>query len=163
MKTTHRLLLVAALTLPFAVACKKEEAPTAKVEKAAVPVPTTSDENAWNEYITDVVRRNAEGAFNVYAYTLPAPDAADFQGSYDRQLGEAQMAVMRGGVEGTLIAFGSPDSAKSGDLAVAAFSKAAPDSMKGVKVLFIGNATDNTRVEAAVKPSGATYQFVEAK
>lgn len=163
MKSTHRLLLIAALTLPFAVACKKEEAAPTKTEAAAVPVPTTTDENAWNAYLTDVVKRNADGAMSVYAYTLPAPDSADFQGSYDRQLGEAQTAMMRGGVEGTLLAFGSPDSAKSADLAVAALQKAAPDSMKGVRVLFIGSPADSARVEAAVKPSGATYKFVEAK
>jgi hypothetical protein len=32
-----------------------------------------------------------------------------------------------------------------------------------VRVLFIGDAADSARVEAAVKPSGATYKFVEAK
>ncbi|TCZ88054.1 hypothetical protein [Lysobacter sp. N42] len=163
MKTTHRLLLTAALTLPFAVACKKEEAAPAKAEAPAVPVPTTKDEGAWNTYLTDVVKRNADGALSVYAYTLPAADSPDFAGAYERQLGEAQTAMMRGGVEGTLLAFGSPDSAKSADLAVAALAKAAPDSMKGVRVLFIGDAADSARVEAAVKPTGATYKFVEAK
>lgn len=163
MNTPHRLLLIAALTLPFATACQKEEAAPAKVEAAAVAVPSTKDEGAWNAYLTDVVKRNADGAVSVYAYTLPAADSADFTGSYDRQLGEAQTAMMRGGVDGTLLAFGSPDSAKSADLAVAALQKAAPDSMKGVRVLFIGDAADSARVEAAVKPSGATYKFVEAK
>lgn len=163
MKTTHRLLLIAAMTLPFAVACKKEEAAPVKAEAAPVAVPTTKDEAAWNAYLTDVVKRNADGALSVYAYTLPAADSADFAGSYERQLGEAQTAMMRGGVEGTLLAFGSPDSAKSADLAVAALEKAAPDSMKGVRVLFIGDAADSARVEAAVKPSGATYKFAEAK
>ena len=35
--------------------------------------------------------------------------------------------------------------------------------MKGVKVLFIGQAADNERVKAAVAPSGVNYVFVEAK
>ena len=160
---THRLLLIAALLLPFAVACQKEEAAPAKTEAPAVAKPTTKDEAAWNAYLTDVVKRNADGAMSVYAYTLPAADSADFAGSYERQLGEAQTAMMRGGVEGTLLAFGSPDSAKSADLAIAALQKAAPESMKGVRVLFIGDAADTARVEAAVKPTGATYKFVEAK
>lgn len=163
MKSTHRLLLVAALTLPFAVACKKEEAAPVQTEAPAVAKPGNNDENAWNLYLTDVVKRNADGAMNVYAYTLPAPDSADFAGAYDRQLGEAQTAMMRGGVDGTLLAFGSPDSAKSADLAVAALAKAAPDSLKGVKLLFIGSAADSARVEAATTPTGATYKFVEAK
>lgn len=163
MKTTHRLLLIAALTLPFAAACTKEEAAPAKVTAPPVAVPTTRDEAAWTAYLTDVVKRNVDGAMSVYAYTLPAKDSEGFDGAYERQLGEAQTAMMRGGVEGTLLAFGSPDSDKSADMAVAALGKAAPDSLKGVRVLFIGSAADNARVEAAVKPTGATYKFVEAK
>lgn len=164
MKTTH-LLLVAALSLSFVAGCKKEEAATtnAATQKAAVAKPTSNDEAAWNAYLTDVIQRNADGALSIYGYTLPAADAADFQGSYDRQLEKAVGDVQRGGVEGTLLAFGSPDSGKSADLATAAFAKAAPNSMKGVKVLFVGDAADQARVEAAVKPSGATFQFVEAK
>lgn len=163
MKTTHRLLLIAALTLPFVAACKKEEAAPAKAEAPALTAPTTKDDGAWTAYLTDVIKRNADGAMNVYAYTLPPPDTEDFQGAYDRQLGEAQTAMMRGGIEGTLIAFGSSDSAKSADLAVASLAKAAPGSQKGVRVLFIGNAADSARVEAAVQPTGATYKFIEAK
>ena len=162
MKTTTRLLLIACLALPVLAACKKEEAPKAAAV-AALTAPTTTDEAAWNAYVTDVVTRNAEGATGMYAYTLPAPDSADFQGYYDRQLEKAQLDITRGGVEGTLIAFGSPSSAKSGDLAVASFANAEPGTMKGVRVLFIGESADSERVKAAVAPTGATYQFIEAK
>ncbi len=162
MKTTTRLLLIACLALPMLSACKKEEAPKAEVA-AALTAPTTTDETAWGAYLTDVVTRHGEGATGMYAYTLPAADAPDFQGYYDRQLEKAQLDVARGGVEGTLLAFGSPSSAKSADLAVASFANAEKGTMKGVRVLFIGDAADSDRVKAAVEPSGATYQFVEAK
>ena len=162
MKITTRLLLIACLALPLLTACKQEEAPKAEVA-AALSAPTSTDENEWNAYLTDVVKRNADGATNMYAYTLPVDTSADFQGYYDRQLEKAQLDVARGGMEGTLLAFGSPSSAKSADLAVAAFANAAPGTMKGVKVLFVGAANDSDRVKAAVEPSGATYLFVEAK
>ena len=71
--------------------------------------------------------------------------------------------MARGGVEGTLLAFASPDSAKTADMIVAAFDKAGADTMKGVRVLFIGDAADSDRAEAAVKPSGAKFEFAEAK
>lgn len=162
MKTSTRLMLIACLALPMLAACKKDEAP--QVEAApALTAPTTSDETAWNAYLTDVVTRQADGATGLYAYTLPAPDSDDFQGYYDRQLEKAELDVARGGVEGTLLAFGSPASAKSADLAVASFAKAEPGTMKGVRVLFIGDAADSERVKAAVERTGATFQFVEAK
>jgi hypothetical protein len=163
MKISTRLLLAACLALPFLGACKKEEAAQETV-KAAVAMPTTAtDENAWNAYLTDVVTRNLDNATSTYVYTLPDESSADFQGAYDRQLEKAEGDMARGGVEGTLLAFGGPNSAKSADLAVAAFAQAAAGTMKGVKVLFIGAPADSDRVKAAVEPSGATYKFVEAK
>ena len=163
MNTATRLLFAAFLALPFLGACKKEEAVQETV-KAPVAVPASAtDENAWNAYLTDVVTRNLDGATSTYVYTLPADSAADFQGAYDRQLEKAEADMSRGGVEGTLLAFGGPNSAKSADLAVAAFSQAAPGTMNGVRVLFIGDAADSERVKAAVGPSNATYKFVEAK
>ncbi len=163
MKISTRLLLAACLVLPLLGACKKEEA-AQETAKAPVAVPTVAtDENAWNAYLTDVVTRNIDNATSTYVYTLPADSSADFQGAYDRQLEKAESDMARGGVEGTLLAFGGPNSAKSADLAVAAFAQATPGTMKGVKVLFIGDQADSDRVKAAVEPSGATYKFVEAK
>lgn len=163
MKTAH-LLLTACLVLPFAAACNKSEAPQQVAEvKAPLAAPTTQDENEWNAYLTDVVQRNLDGATSTFVYTLPPENSPDFQGFYDRQLEKASADAARGGVEGTLLAYGSPSSAKSADLAIASFAKTAPGAMKGVKVLFIGDAADSERVKAAVEPSGATYQFVEVK
>ena len=49
------------------------------------------------------------------------------------------------------------------DIASTAFAAVDAGSMNGVKVLYIGDAADNARVEAAVTPTGANYTFVEAK
>jgi hypothetical protein len=161
MNIATRLLLIACLALPMLTACKKAEAP--KAEVVALSAPKNADETARNAYITDVVTRKAEGATSMYAYTLPAETSPDFQGFYDRQLEKAQLDVARGGMEGTLLAFGSPSSTKSADLAVASFAKSEPGTMKGVRVLFIGSPADSERVKAAVTPTGATYEFIEAK
>ncbi|GAB6197101.1 hypothetical protein [Lysobacter xanthus] len=164
MKTTTRLMLLAALALPVLAACKKEEAPVAKVEKAAVAKPAnTTDENAWNAYISDQVTRHVDGATSTIAYTLPLPGSEDFDGSFQRAVDKAKEDVARGGVEGTLMAFGSASSAKTADMIIGAFQGVGTDTMKGVRVLFIGDAADRDRAEAAVKPSGAKFEFVEAK
>lgn len=165
MKTITRLLLLAVLALPVLVACKKDEgAQTAKVETPAVAKPADPNNgDAWDNYIKDQVTRHLDGATSVYAYTLPPANSEDYEGAYTRQLDKAKEDVARGGVEGTLLAFGSPDSKKSADMIVAAFDTAGADTMKGVRVLFIGDAADRDRAEAAVKKSGAKFDFVEAK
>ena len=75
----------------------------------------------------------------------------------------AKNAIARGIVGGNLIAFGSPESAKMADIAVASFTGVPVDTMKKVKIVFIGDAVDSERVQAAVTPTGADYVFVEAK
>ena len=163
MKTTTRLLLIACLSMPLLAACNKQEEKTEAVAEAPLAAPTSNDSTAWDTYLTKVVTQKIEGATNVYLYTLPDPAGADFQGEYDRQLEKAQGDVARGGMEGTLLAFGSQNSAKSADLAIASFAQAQPGTMKGVRVMFIGAAADSERVKAAVEPSGAKFEFVEAK
>ena len=162
MTITTRLLLIACLVLPFA-ACNKEEAPQ-KVEQAPLTKPAGEDINAWQAYVTDVVKRNMGGInTSPYIYFLPGESSADFQGEYDRMLDKVETDLARGIVEGNMLAFASPSSAKMADVASTAFAAVDAGSMTGVKVLYIGDAADNARVEAAVTPTGANYTFVEAK
>lgn len=167
MKTIHRpflILLLAVLALPTLSGCKQDEAPAPKAQAPAAPKPSSAtDEAGWDRYITDQVMRHKGDATSVFPYTLPAPGAADFDGTFARQVDKVKEDVARGGVDGTLMAFGSADSKKTADMIVASFDKAGNDTMKGVRVLFIGDAADRDRAEAAVKPSGAKFEFVEAK
>jgi hypothetical protein len=162
MKTLTRLLMVACLILPFA-ACKKAEAPVAET-KAPMAAPTTDDRQAWANYLQDIVPRHMGGIVNQpYVYLLPGESAPDFQDQYDRLLEKTTQDVGRGIVEGNMLAYGGPASAKVADMIVASFKNVPPGTMKGVRVLFIGKAADDERVKAAVTPAGVDYVFVEAK
>lgn len=161
-RPTARLMLIACLALPFA-ACQEEEA-QAPVVKAPMTAPTTDDAAQWREYVSDVVTRNMEGIQNQpYVYLLPAESTPDFEGMYERMLEKAQTDVARGIIKGNMLAYASPSSTKMADIIVASFAGVTPDTMKGVKVLFIGAPGDNARVQAAVQPAGVEYKFVEAK
>ena len=163
MKITNRLLLAACLVLPLA-ACKKEEAAPVEVAQAALVAPDKSDEAGWKAYLSDVVLRNMGEITNQpFLYYLPTQADPEFQAKYDRQLEQAKNAIARGIVGGNLIAFGSPESAKMADIAVASFTGVPADTMKKVKIVFIGDAVDSERVQAVVTPTGADYVFVEAK
>lgn len=160
MKMMTRLLMIACLVLPF-MACKKQEAP-APVVKAPMSAPKTDDRQAWVDYLNDVVPRHLAGIPNQpYVYLLPGESAPDFQDQYDRMLEKAQSDVARGIITGNMLAYASPASAKMGDLVIAAFDGVPAQSMKGVRVLFIGKAADSDRVKAAVSPAGVEYVFVD--
>ena len=162
MNTVTRLLMIACLVLPFA-ACKKQEAPVAAV-KPPMSAPTTDDRQAWNDYLQDIVPRHMGGIVNQpYVYLLPGESAPDFQDQYDRLLEKTTQDVGRGIIEGNMLAYGGPASAKVADMIVASFKDVPPGTMKGVRVLFIGKVEDNERVKAAVAPAGVDYVFVETK
>lgn len=161
MKTMSRLMLIACLVLPVLVGCKKEDASQAQV-KAPMSAPTTDDRQAWVDYLNDVVPRNMAGISNQpYVYLLPGTSAPDFQEQYNRLVEKAQSDVARGIISGNLLAYASPASDRMADLVVAAFDGVPADSMKGVRVLFIGKAADSDRVQAAVTPAGVEYVFVD--
>ncbi len=154
--------LIACIALSFA-ACKKDEAPTV-VAKPAMTAPTTDDIAAWREYLQDVVPRNMEGITNnPYIYLLPGESAPDFADQYERLGEKVSNDVASGIVEGNMLVYASPASAKMADMMVSAFKTVPAGTMKGVRVLFIGHAADSDRVKAAVEPAGVTYVFVETK
>ncbi len=164
MNTMSRLVLTACLALPLLAACKKEEAAPVAVA-APLTAPATADDAAWRAYVSDVVTRNMEGINNQpYVYFLPSTAGAeDLTGAYERLADKAKGDVARGIVKGNLLAYASADSTRMGDIVVQSFAEVPVDTMKGVRVLFIGAAADNERVAAAVAPAGVDYVFVEAK
>jgi hypothetical protein len=152
-KFASRIMLTACLVLPFA-ACKKQEEAPAEPADVALVAPATTEDGPWKEYLSKVVDANMGTITNTpYVYYLPAETDPEFEAKYGRQLEQAKGAVARGVSSGNLIAFGSPNSAKIADLAVAAFEGVETDAFKGVRVLFIGKSEDSERVKVAVAPN----------
>jgi hypothetical protein len=139
----------------------------AAVVAAPVTAPASADDKLWKPYLQAVIQQHMEGVTDrVYPYYLPANSTAidaDGRSAYDRQSENVTSVISRTVLPGNMLAFGSPDSAKMGDLILSAFSGAKPNALKGSQVLFIGKPEDSARVKALVEASGAKYIFVEAK
>ncbi|PJK07944.1 hypothetical protein CO610_07195 [Lysobacteraceae bacterium NML95-0200] len=163
MKNTQRLLLVACLAALSLAACKKEEAAPVEAAPVQVSVPAGEDRMEWQAYLGSIAEANMDGITNSpYAYFLPAASSEDFQGEYERLLERVQMDISRGIVGGNMLMFGSPHSSATqlADLVVEGFKDTKPNTMKDVKVVFIGNPADKDRVGEAVTPAGVNYIFV---
>lgn len=163
MKKTMRVMLAASLVLAFA-ACKKEEAvPVADAQQALV-APAKDDDAGWRKYLQAVAVQNMGNiTASPFLYYLPPESDPEFEAKYGRQVESATVAISRGIQPGNMLAFGSSASAKMADMIDTAFKEVQADSMKGVRVVFIGDAADNARVQTIVQPTGADYIFVEAK
>ncbi len=109
------------------------------------------------------MQNNIQGmtANRPYAYLVPAGNAGSIISQRQRQLDSVTGVVLRGVTPGNLLAFGGPSSTATANLMISAFKQAQPGSMKGVIVLFIGDKADKARVAAVVKPTDATYRFVQ--
>jgi hypothetical protein len=163
MNTLKSVLAAATLALAL-TACKSEEAPVAEAAAVALVAPAADNDAGWREYLTAVVRENMGNISNQpFLYYLPPASVEDFDAKYDRQVEAATTAMSRGVQPGNLLAFGSSASAKMADLIETAFAPVEADSLKGVKVVYIGEAADNARVMTVVQATGAEYIFVEAK
>ena len=163
MKNTMRVMLAASLVLGF-TACKKEEAAPAAEAQQALVAPAKDDDAGWRKYLQAVAVQNMGNITNnPFLYYLVPESDPEFAAKYERQVESATAAIGRGVSPGNMLAFGSSASAKMADLIEAAFKGVEADSMKGVRVVFIGAAADNARVQTIVQPTGADYIFVEAK
>jgi len=164
--TTRAFLLACMLVSPLALTACKKEAPVANAasEKTALTAPAKDDDAGWKAYLPAVVQENMGNiTSNPFLYYLPPESDPEFAAKYERQVESATTAMGRGVQKGNLLAFGSPASAKMAELMEVAFKDVPPDTMKGVRILFIGDAADNPRVQAALAPTGADYVFIEAK
>ena len=158
MKSLSRLLLIS-LVCFMAAACQK--APPPPPPEPALTAPADpSDSNAWKKYIAEKATRWLKAQkknARIWATFVPAEgDAAEL-------LKTTQDNLDRGILAGTVLAFGSPDSTKMGDFLVSSFAAVRESSLKGVIVIFVGNAADKDRVQQAVAASGVEYVFLEAK
>jgi hypothetical protein len=163
MNKTMRVMLSAAMVVALA-ACNKQEAAPVEEAQQAVVVPAKDDDAGWKKYLQAVAIQNMGEINNSpFLYYLPPESDPEFAAKYERQVEAAVGAVGRGIQPGNMLAFGSSASAKMADLILASFAGVEADSLKGVRVVYIGEAADNARVQTAVQPSGAEYIFVEAK
>ena len=126
--------------------------------------PARNDDAGWKAYLPAVVQENMGTITNSpFLYYLPPESDPDFQAKFRRQVDAATQAMSRGVQKDNLLAFGSPASARMAELMEAAFKDVPADSMTGVRILFIGDAVDNLRVQTVMAPTGAEYVFVEAR
>jgi len=163
MKNTMRVMLAASLVLGFTACNKQEAAPVADAQQALV-APAKDDDAGWRKYLQAVAVQNMGNiSNNPFLYYLSPESDPEFDAKYQRQVESATAAIGRGVSPGNMLAFGSSASSRMADLIETAFKDVQADSMKGVRVVFIGDAADNARVQTIVKPTGADYIFVEAK
>ena len=163
MKNIKYVVAAATVALALTACAKQEQAPVADEAAVALTAPAKDDDAGWRQYLQAVVRENLGSISNPpFLYYLPPESDPEFAAKYERQVEAATTAMSRGVQPGNLLAFGSSASARMADLIQAAFKEVPADSLKGVRVVFIGSSADQARVAEAVAPAGVEFIFVQA-
>ncbi len=166
--TMRKFILIAVVALAACLglnACSNQgddQQVQEQVQKA--PKPTDmNDTKAWNTYLGQLVQANLQGMKSPqpYAYMVTPGVSDEQQAQNSRQLQGVQDTVARGVLPGNLLAFGGPSSTATAQFVLDAFKSANPGAFKDVIVVFIGDKADEQRVQDALKPTGATFRFVE--
>jgi len=146
------------------LACKKESRAELEQTQTTLSAPDKDDDASWRQYLVDITKQNMGTISNSpFMYYLGPESDTEFEEKFERQVGNVKTALARGIAPGNMLAFGSPASAKMVALIEEAFVDINENTMKGVRILFIGEASDNERVKTLVQPTGADYIFVQAK
>lgn len=157
-------VIVIALAATLALsACNKGQQTEQAAAPAQVSKPSSpTDMKGWQAYLIQIIRDHMQGIQNTpYVYFVPAGDDPETQAARGRVQDTINGVVATTVLPGNMIAAGGPDSGKTADVLITAFKNAQPGSFKGVAVLFMGNAADRARVQAAVAPSGADFRFAQ--
>ena len=175
MNAPTRILLCIALAAGSAACGKKQAEPAVAAAPAAPTVvlnaPTGNDTEAWKAYLKQELTPFIDKRYRrPYIYYIPMVDEAAAeadkeaqQAQYEAQMDNVGNAIGRGVQAGSMVAFGGPDSEKIREVIIESFKLASPKSLKGVRVVVVGNPAIKAEVEAAVAPSEAEFKFVETK
>ncbi|MDQ2971621.1 MAG: hypothetical protein ABIY40_03160 [Rhodanobacteraceae bacterium] len=158
------LVVVIALVATFALsACNKNQPAEQAAQTVQVSKPTSpTDMKGWQAYLSQIVQQHMQGIQNnPYVYFVPPGDNPDQQAERGRVQDLLNGVVAATVLPGNMIVAGGPDSGKTADALIAAFKNAQPGSFKDVVVMFIGDAADKQRTQAAIAPSGAEFRFAQ--
>ena len=134
-----------------------------KLRSSPVSAPTTKDTRAWRTYMFEIRDRVATDQERMGGFLLAAP--GQDSGFHDaksiaREIEDydaAEPFADKG------ILFASPTSARLADVLVKALNARDADSMKGLRIVFLGAAADGARVANAAKPTGAAVLVVDSR
>lgn len=171
-QSSFRLGLVVVAAFAVAACDREAAAPATQSTEAAtavvVPAPTDNNPDAWRAYMTQELQPHMDQRRfrRPFSYFIPmvdpaAADAEEQQRQFDAQAEAIENAVGRGIQAGTMLSFAGPDSKALADVLIKAFSFAAPQSLKGVRIVVLARAEERARVEAAIAPSGAEFIWVD--
>ena len=150
------LLVCALLTL---AGC--EEPPPPVDPTKSVPA-SPSDSVAWKKYVSTISKNYVPADQSSRIFATFVEFGQDEEKSA-RTVENIKNFIGRGIAEGTTILFASPDSKLMADIIEKAFAEPQPNLLKSIRVIFIGQAEEKDRVDAAITPWGATLVFHEAK
>lgn len=134
---------------------------TASVSAGPTKPAATADENIWGNYLSEQGKLHGKDVgMRPYIYVIPAGDSV---GANARRQNETDSVVHSIGpilMPGGMLIVGGPDSKQTATFLGDVAKQLKADSLKGIVVMVVGDASEQAAVIDTLKPSGATVRFV---
>ena len=121
----------------------------------------TADENTWGNYLAEQGKLHGKDVgMKPYIYVIPAGDSV---AANDRRQNETDSIVHSIGpilMPGGMLIVGGPDAKQTTVFLTNLSKQLKADVMKGIVVMVVSDASEQTADTAAFKASGATVRFV---
>jgi hypothetical protein len=163
---TRSGLLVGLGALALAVAgCNHSSSSNSGTDASASSGPakpaTTADENTWGNYLSEQGKLHGKDVgMRPYIYVIPGGDSvaanARRQNETDSVVHSIGPILMPGG----MLILGGPDGKQTTAFITDLSKQLKADAMKGIVVMVVSDASEQTADVTALKTSGATVRFV---
>lgn len=157
----RRFVAIAALMGAVLTLGACEEGPPPPDPAKSVPA-NPDDAMAWKKYISATVKDYVTPEESKRIYVTFSENGEDPELTA-RKIENMKNFIGRGIAEGTPLIFASPDSKLMADIVEQAFAEPKEDTLKTIRVIFIGARSEEERVRTAVTPWGVKFTFHEAK
>jgi hypothetical protein len=121
----------------------------------------TADENTWGNYLSQQGKLHGKDVgMRPYIYVIPGGDSV---AANDRRQNETDSIVHSIGpilMPGGMLILGGSDGKQTTTFIVNLSKQLKADAMKGIVVMVVSDASEQTADTAALKTSGATVRFV---
>ncbi|AOK17084.1 hypothetical protein WT26_14390 [Burkholderia cepacia] len=158
--------LTLAVTLgALLAACNQPTTPAASHASTASSGPakpaTTADENTWGNYLAEQGRLHGKDvAMHPYIYVIPGGDSvaatARRQNETDSVVHSIGPILMPGG----MLIVGGPDPKQTTAFLTDVAKQLKTDTLQGIVVLVVSDASEQAAVSSTLKASGATVRVV---
>lgn len=140
--------------------CNHSSSSTSSTSAPAKPA-ATADQYAWGDYLAAQGKLHGKDVgMRPYIYVIPAGDSVAANARRKEETDSVVHSIGPILMPGGILILGGPDAKQTTGFVNDLATQLKANALQGIVVMVVSDATEQTSVTNALKPSGATVRFV---